>query len=116
MRSVFKLALLCAAAAFPLIMVVVAQEPEARVPQDPMSTPTFNDLRLRLIGPAFTSGRVSALAVDPANRSRFFVAAASGGVPPGHRRRMTTWASSQRTGGAGRAPRASARKIGRAHV
>jgi len=45
-----------------------------------MSTPTFNDLRLRLIGPAFTSGRVSALAVDPAHRSRFFVAAASGGV------------------------------------
>ena len=28
-------------------------------PRDPMSTPTFNGLRLRSIGPAFTSGRVS---------------------------------------------------------
>jgi photosystem II stability/assembly factor-like uncharacterized protein len=45
-----------------------------------MSTPTFNDLKMRLIGPAFTSGRVAALAVDPANRSHYFVAAASGGV------------------------------------
>jgi photosystem II stability/assembly factor-like uncharacterized protein len=49
-------------------------------PRDPMSTPTFNGLRLRSIGPAFTSGRVSGFAVDPNNPSHFFVAAASGGV------------------------------------
>src|SRR5215470_6160382 len=61
------------------LLVVLAQDP-ARRPQDPMSTATFNDLKMRLIGPAFTSGRVAALAVDPSNRSRFFVAAASGGV------------------------------------
>ena len=54
-------------------------EEEAR-PRDPMSTPTFNGLRLRSIGPAFTSGRVSAFAVDPTNPSRYYVAAASGGV------------------------------------
>src|SRR6185436_16150527 len=54
-------------------------EEEAR-PRDPMSTPTFNGLRLRSIGPAFTSARVSAFAVDPTNPSRYYVAAASGGV------------------------------------
>src|SRR5688572_11352944 len=49
-------------------------------PRDPMSTPTFNGLRLRLIGPAFTSGRISGFAVDPANPTRYYVAVASGGV------------------------------------
>jgi photosystem II stability/assembly factor-like uncharacterized protein len=49
-------------------------------PRDPMSTATFNGLRLRSIGPAFTSGRVIGLAVDPNNPSHYFVAAASGGV------------------------------------
>ncbi|HKE59106.1 MAG TPA: hypothetical protein VKB46_20500 [Pyrinomonadaceae bacterium] len=54
-------------------------EEEAR-PRDPMSTPTFNGLRFRSIGPAFTSGRVNTVAVDPANPSHYFVAVASGGV------------------------------------
>ncbi len=55
--------------------------PEASpTPRDPMSTPTFNGLRLRSIGPAFTSGRISGFAVDPNNPSRYYVAVASGGV------------------------------------
>ncbi len=55
--------------------------PEASpTPRDPMSTPTFNGLRLRSIGPAFTSGRISGFAVDPTNPSRYYVAVASGGV------------------------------------
>lgn len=49
-------------------------------PADPMSSPTFNGLKLRAIGPAFTSGRVIGFAVDPNNAARYFVAAASGGV------------------------------------
>jgi photosystem II stability/assembly factor-like uncharacterized protein len=49
-------------------------------PRDPMSTPTFNGLRLRSIGPAFTSGRISSFAVDPANPTRYYVGVASGGV------------------------------------
>jgi photosystem II stability/assembly factor-like uncharacterized protein len=49
-------------------------------PRDPMSTPTFNGLRLRSIGPAFTSGRVVGFAVDPTNSTRYYVAVASGGV------------------------------------
>jgi photosystem II stability/assembly factor-like uncharacterized protein len=53
---------------------------EQKRPADPMSTPTFNGIRFRLIGPSFTSGRVVDIAVDPSDRSRFYVAAASGGV------------------------------------
>ena len=49
-------------------------------PKDPMSTPTFNGLKFRSIGPAFTSGRVIGFAVDPNNAARYFVASASGGV------------------------------------
>lgn len=56
-----------------------AAEDENR-PRDPMSTPTFNGLRFRSIGPAFTSGRVIGFAVDPNNASHYFVASASGGV------------------------------------
>jgi photosystem II stability/assembly factor-like uncharacterized protein len=53
---------------------------EEKKPSDPMSSPTFNGLKLRSIGPAFTSGRVSGFAVDPSNPARYFVGAASGGV------------------------------------
>ena len=53
---------------------------EDKKPADPMSSPTFNGLKLRAIGPAFTSGRVIGFAVDPNNAARYFVAAASGGV------------------------------------
>src|SRR5258705_8534602 len=56
-----------------------AAEDENR-PRDPLSTPTFNGLRFRSIGPAFTSGRVIGFAVDPNNPARYFAAAASGGV------------------------------------
>src|ERR1700752_1257254 len=52
--------------------------PEAG-PRDPMSTPTFNGLRMRSIGPAFTSGRVIGFAVEPNNPAHYFVASASGG-------------------------------------
>lgn len=45
-----------------------------------MSTATFNGLRFRSIGPAFTSGRVIGFAVDPKNPAKYFVGVASGGV------------------------------------
>jgi photosystem II stability/assembly factor-like uncharacterized protein len=53
---------------------------EEKKPADPMSAPTFNGLKLRSIGPAFTSGRVVGFAVEPNNPAHYFVAAASGGV------------------------------------
>jgi photosystem II stability/assembly factor-like uncharacterized protein len=56
-----------------------AGEDENR-PRDPMSSATFGGLRFRSIGPAFTSGRVIAFAVDPNNAARYYVASASGGV------------------------------------
>ena len=45
-----------------------------------LTAATFAGLSLRGIGPALTSGRISDLAVDPTDPSRYFVAAASGGV------------------------------------
>ena len=53
---------------------------EPRRPPDPMSAATFSGLRLRSIGPAFTSGRVCSIAVDPTDFSHYFVGVASGGV------------------------------------
>ena len=51
-----------------------------RRPPDPMSAPTFNGLRLRLVGPAFTSGRIGDIAVHPTDPNHYYVAVASGGV------------------------------------
>ncbi len=45
-----------------------------------LSAPTFSGLRFRSIGPAVTSGRVIAFAVDPNDRAKYYVAVASGGV------------------------------------
>lgn len=56
------------------------QRPSPEKTPDPMSTGTFNGLRLRSIGPAVTGGRVVDFAVDPRDRARYFVAVASGGV------------------------------------
>ena len=47
---------------------------------EPMSTGTFSGLKFRSIGPAVTSGRVIAFAVDPTDRAKYYVAVASGGV------------------------------------
>lgn len=47
---------------------------------DPMGSGVFSGLRFRSIGPAVTSGRVIGFAVDPNDRTKYFVAVASGGV------------------------------------
>jgi len=48
--------------------------------KSPWSGDTFAGLELRGIGPAFTSGRVQDVAVDPKNHHTWFAAVASGGV------------------------------------
>ncbi len=48
--------------------------------EGPLSASTFEGLTMRGIGPALTSGRIVDFAVDPANSSTWWVAAASGGV------------------------------------
>ncbi len=47
---------------------------------DPYSGLSLGAFKLRSIGPALTSGRISDFAVNPCNKSEFFVATASGGV------------------------------------
>ena len=46
--------------------------------QGPMSAKTFAGLKLRGIGPAINSGRVTDFAVTPGKHQRFFIATASG--------------------------------------
>ena len=78
MRSLVKLTLL--AAACTIVLAPVLAQDEAGKRSDPLSSVTFSGLGLRLVGPAVTSGRIAAIAVDPNDRSRYFRAAASGGV------------------------------------
>jgi len=47
---------------------------------DPMSSGAFMGMKLRNVGPALVSGRVVAIAVNPKNKSQYFVGVASGGV------------------------------------
>jgi photosystem II stability/assembly factor-like uncharacterized protein len=57
------------------LSLTVGQAPEAAPKGNPLTS-----LRLRAIGPALMSGRVVGFAVNPENRSKFFVAVACGGV------------------------------------
>ena len=45
-----------------------------------MTSSTFNSMKLRSIGPAYMSGRISDIAVDQKNPNIWFVAVSSGGV------------------------------------
>ena len=51
---------------------------------------TFKGLEFRSIGPAFMSGRISDIAIDPSDRSTWYVAVGSGGVWK-TTNRGTTW-------------------------
>jgi photosystem II stability/assembly factor-like uncharacterized protein len=73
----FCLAVLALLPLTPLFAQAPDKAPKAH---EPFSAATFSGLKLRSIGPAVTSGRVIALAVDPKNPSHYYVAAASGGV------------------------------------
>ncbi len=56
------------------------EEDEDEDEKDPMSAGTFAGLKLRSIGPALSSGRIGDFAVNPKNRSEYYVAVSSGGV------------------------------------
>lgn len=56
------------------------QGAEAGRRPEPGSTGTWSGLRLRSIGPAVTGGRISAFAVDPSDKARYYAAVSSGGV------------------------------------
>jgi len=70
-----------------LFLSLAVAQPPAKNPDDaPKSGPSASKshpmagMRLRSIGPALMSGRIAGFAVDPNDRSRYFVAVASGGV------------------------------------
>jgi len=66
----------------PALAATSKQEKGKEEPKKPdvMSADTFAGLKLRSIGPAWTSGRIGDFAVDLANPSHYFVGVASGGV------------------------------------
>ncbi len=53
---------------------------KAKPQEDLLAKLSLSALRLRAIGPAVTSGRISDFAVNPKNRSEYYVATSSGGV------------------------------------
>jgi photosystem II stability/assembly factor-like uncharacterized protein len=59
---------------------LAAQPRGERNADDPLSAATFAPFRLRNLGPAFTSGRITSLAVHPELASHYYAGAASGGV------------------------------------
>jgi photosystem II stability/assembly factor-like uncharacterized protein len=81
-RSLFIFVVLFAA------LTLFSQEPppaqeageRGRGDQDPFSAGTFAGFRLRSIGPALLSGRISCIAVHPEDRQTWYIGVASGGV------------------------------------
>lgn len=69
-----------AAAASPTPSSTPTPAPTPTPTPDPFGSGVFSGMRFRSIGPAVTSGRVIAFAVDPTDRGKYYVAVASGGV------------------------------------
>jgi photosystem II stability/assembly factor-like uncharacterized protein len=69
-------------AAICLLMTVLGADPAPKnePPKAEKGSLSLSAFRLRLVGPAVTSGRVVGFAVDPRDRSHYFVAVACGGV------------------------------------
>jgi len=57
-----------------------AQKKKEESSDDKMKSGTFSGLKFRCIGPALMSGRITDFAVNPENRSEYYVTVASGGV------------------------------------
>ncbi len=57
-----------------------AQEKKGQAQESLFSKLSLGELKFRGIGPALTSGRISDFAVNPKNKSEYFVASSSGGV------------------------------------
>ena len=84
MRDMRRLILL-AISIITVSATTVAQESDSKEQNKEEKTPSLNSslvsgMQLRGIGPAFMSGRISDIAVDPQDRNTWYIAAASGGV------------------------------------
>ncbi|MDP6921883.1 MAG: glycosyl hydrolase [Lutibacter sp.] len=62
---------------FVLTLTMTAQEKKE---DQQLSAATFKGLSFRSVGPAFMSGRIADMAIDPQNEHRWYVAVGSGGV------------------------------------
>jgi photosystem II stability/assembly factor-like uncharacterized protein len=63
--------------AFVSSLVIAADE---EIPEPGFNEPTFKGLEFRSIGPAFMSGRIADIAIDPSRQSTWYVGVGSGGV------------------------------------
>jgi photosystem II stability/assembly factor-like uncharacterized protein len=59
---------------------MMAKKKPAEAEKDSLKSSTFSGLKMRSIGPAFTSGRIADFAVNPGNPSEYFIGVASGNV------------------------------------
>ena len=75
----------------PVALLCLSAVVKAADESDPgFNEATFKGLEMRSIGPAFMSGRIADIAIDPTNSNRWYVAVGSGGVWKTDNR-GTTW-------------------------
>jgi len=74
-KSIFFLLIL-----FIPFTIISGKDKDKKKDKGPWSSSTFSGLKLRSIGPAFTSGRIADFAVNPYNPTEYYVAAASGHI------------------------------------
>ena len=77
-------------AIFLILMIAPPSLADDESPAPGFNEATFKGLEFRSIGPAFMSGRIADIAIDPRNQSTWYVAVGSGGVWK-TRNRGTTW-------------------------
>ncbi|MCP4725844.1 MAG: glycosyl hydrolase, partial [bacterium] len=61
------------------VLLIILFVTSSAIAQD-ITSGTFSSLRFRSIGPAWASGRISDIAVNPNNHSEWYVGVASGGI------------------------------------
>ncbi len=65
---------------FILMLIILSSTTNAEEIKDSTSSSNYSGLKWRSIGPAFTSGRIADIAVNPKNTSEYYVGVASGNI------------------------------------
>ncbi len=76
----FRTLLLFTIVVFGYTQVEAKKKDKDKQKKDQLESSVFSNFKWRSIGPAFTSGRIADLAVDPDNYAHYFVGAASGNI------------------------------------
>lgn len=63
-----------------LHLPLIGQSKTQKDTTDRMTSGTFSEFKLRLLGPGLTSGRLTDIAIHPSQKSTWYIAVASGGV------------------------------------